>query len=320
MGEPSSREQELVVEAVASNLRLDAATAEVLRCFEAGGVRSVLLKGPALADWYADDPKRSYMDSDLWVCPEDMSAAGDLLLQIGFRRYTGDQGLPDWWLEHASTWSRESDGVVVDLHRRLQGMGADPGSVWEALSGYRDTVALAGYRAPILSSQAKSLYVTLHAAHHGQGWGKALIHIERALAVVPEATWKEAAELARELDATDSFGTGLRLVPDGRALADRLGLPPTQSTAVALQASTPPPIALGFEQLRTAHGLWARVRIIARKLFPPPGFIRHWWPPAARNRWMLLLGYLYRPMWLVRRAPQGFRAWRVARRQVSDSR
>jgi hypothetical protein len=260
------------------------------------------------------------MDCDLWVCPADMAAATELLSGLGFRPYTDAQGLPEWWLEHASTWARDSDGVVVDLHRTLQGSGAGPEAVWELLSSHRDTVELAGHQAPILSSPAKALYVTLHAAHHGKAWGKALIHLERALAVVPEPDWNKAAQLARELDATDFFATGLRLVPEGQALAERLRLPGAQSAKVALQASTPPPVALGFEQLRTARGMWTRLRIIARKLFPPSGFIRHWWPPAARNRRMLLLGYLYRPVWLVRHAPRGLRAWCEARRQVRGAR
>jgi hypothetical protein len=317
---PRSSEQDGIVKAVADNLRLDAATAEVLRRFDASGVRSLLLKGPALSDWYTDDSKRSYMDCDLWVCPADMKAATELLSELGFRPYTDAQGLPDWWLEHASTWSRQSDGVVVELHRFLQGVDADPEAVWEILSAHRGTVALPGYTAPILSSPAKALYVTLHAAHHGKDWGKALVHVERALAVVPEADWTEAAKLAREVDATDSFATGLRLVPEGMALAERLSLPATHSVKVALLASSPPPVALGFEQLRTARGGWARMRIIARKLFPPPGFVRHWWPPAARNSLMLMVGYLYRPVWLLRRAPGGLRAWREARLQAQGPR
>jgi hypothetical protein len=85
---------------------------------------------------------------------------------------------------------------------------------------------------------------------------------------------------------------------------------------VALRASTPPPIALGFEQLARAASPAERLEIIARKTVPPPGFIRHWWPAAGRSRRMLALGYLYRPLWLLRHAPRGLRAWLVARRKV----
>src|SRR3954451_24176135 len=91
--------------AVAGNLRIDAATAEVLRAYEAAGLRAVLLKGPALAAWYADDPARSYLDCDVWVPPEDFKAAGKVLTRLGFRRVVDDRGLPCWWQEHASDWS-----------------------------------------------------------------------------------------------------------------------------------------------------------------------------------------------------------------------
>jgi hypothetical protein len=86
--------------------------------------------------------------------------------------------------------------------------------------------------------------------------------------------------------------------------------------AAALHARTPPPIALGFEQLAQAHGVRARVSIMWHKLFPPAGFMRHWDPQASDSRLGLLRAYLRRPVWLLRHAPEGFRAWREARRSV----
>src|SRR3954454_18162868 len=80
--------------ATAGNLRIDAATVEVLRAFEAVGLRAVLLKGPALAAWYADDPTRSYLDCDLWVGPADVEPAGAVLTRLGFKRVADDRGLP----------------------------------------------------------------------------------------------------------------------------------------------------------------------------------------------------------------------------------
>jgi hypothetical protein len=79
-------------------------------------------------------------------------------------------------------------------------------------------------------------------------------------------------------------------------------------------------VALGIEQLARAHGWQERAEILRHKLVPPPAFIRHWWPPAARNSWMLMLGYAYRPIWLVCKAPAGLRAWRTARRRVRRGR
>src|SRR3954454_22228525 len=79
--------------ATAGNLRIDAATAEVLRAFEAVGLRAILLKGPALAAWYVDDPTHSYLDCDLWVGRAWVDAAGAVLTRLGFRPVVDDRGL-----------------------------------------------------------------------------------------------------------------------------------------------------------------------------------------------------------------------------------
>ncbi len=142
-------------------------------------------------------------------------------------------------------------------------------------------------------------------------------HLEAALSAVDAQTWQYAAELALKLDAVDMFAAGLRLVPAGVVVADDLGLPTRGSVKSALYASTPPPVALGFDQLATARGA-QRLSIVTRKLFPPPTFVRHWWPPAKRGPLMLAVGYLYRPLWLAGKAPAGWRAWRQARVRFSS--
>jgi hypothetical protein len=317
VGETSPERQAAIVAATASNLRIDAATAEAVRALDAAGGEAILLKGPALSDWYSSDsPDRTYLDCDLWIRPTDLGLAERVLAEVGYFRAPDQADVPQWWLEHATSWYREADGVTVDLHRFLQGVGVDPERAWEVLAPAHDTITVAGQPTPILSVPGRGLYVSLHAAHHGELWGKALVHLEHALAVLDEAQWREAATLAERLEAVDAFATGLRLLPVGAELAARLDLPATSSVEVALRATTPPPVALGFEQVSSASGFRERLHIIARKLFPPASFIRHWWPPAAGNRRMLVVGYLYRPVWLLRHAPTGFRAWRAARQRV----
>ena len=114
------------IEAALNNIRIDAATAEVLRAFGRAGIHSILLKGPAIASWYSAEEPNSYLDCDLWVRPRDVQEAGRVLAELGFEPHADERGMPEWWQEHASSWGRCADGVVVDLHRTLQGVGADP--------------------------------------------------------------------------------------------------------------------------------------------------------------------------------------------------
>jgi len=299
----------------AGNLRIDAATAEVLTEFEAAGVESRLLKGASISQWLFHG-RRGYMDCDLWIRPGAEEQAEGALVRLGFEKHTDEGGLPDWWQEHGSDWVRSLDGVCVDLHRTLPGIGVDPESAWATLAPDAEIVEVGRRPAQALGKPGRALHIALHAAHHGAGWRTVLVDLERAVEQVDERVWADAAALADQLAATDAFGAGLRLIPAGEALADRLGLPENQSVEVAIHARTSTTIALGFDQLSRAHGPRAKAEVLARKVVPPPGFMRHWYPPAGRSRWQLAFAYLYRPVWLVINAPRGWRAWREARRSV----
>ena len=304
------------LEAAASRLRIDAATAELLDAFQAAGVEALVLKGPSLVGWlYTREDVTGYLDSDLLLRPGDESAAAESLRLLGFAPVQDESRLPEWWLEHAMPWFRGSDGVTVDLHRHLIGIGVDAPKAWAILAGSAEQVAMAGTQAPVLGPAARLLHVVLHAAQHGEDLGRPIAHLERAFRL-DELLWREAAGLAAQLDATSAFVAGLRLRPEGAALADRLGLPAVGSVEVALRAATPPPVALGFEQLSRADRTRTRAAILWRKLFPPREFIVYWYPPAADSRAKLVLAYVRRPFWLMRRAPRGYRAWRQARKQV----
>jgi hypothetical protein len=73
-------------------------------------------------------------------------------------------------------------------------------------------------------------------------------------------------------------------------------------------------VALGFEQLARAGGSVEGARLLARKIVPPPTFMRLWYPRAAQSRRALVVAYLWRPLWLLGHAPAGLRAWLRARR------
>ncbi len=298
-------------------LRFDSAAAELFGQFDQADVNALLLKGRSISGWlYDETEERRQMDCDLLVSPSDLTRAEKILLALGYRRSWDDRRMPSWWREHAGEWVRDRDGAVIDVHRTLAGIGVDPETAWRNLSRHTETVSVAGREVPTLGLPARALHVALHAAHHGAGPAPPLEDLRRALRSVDSSIWRGAAELARQLGAIDAFTAGLQLEPDGAALAGSLGLPPGVSTEAALKASSPPPLALGFEQLARAHGLRAKVAIVARKLVPPVDFIRHWDPRAQRSRPALLRAYLQRPLWLLRRAPRGIRAWYRARARV----
>jgi hypothetical protein len=286
-----------------------------------------LLKGASIAQWlYDDDGTRTYIDGDLLVAPEDILAAGEILERLGYRRHFDDRSMPSWWREHATAWIRERDGVTIDLHRKLPGVEIDDATAWSLLFREHDHIMLRGGSVPVLALPGRALHVALHAAHHGVEWTGPIApesrgpiaDLNRALARADEEVWRSAAALARELDATDAFAEGLRLTAAGREMATRLHLAQARSVKAALHATTPPPVALGFEQIARASSFGQRVEIVWRKLVPPPAFIRHWDPRANESRTALVRAYLRRPVWLLQRAPEGFRAWREARRSVRE--
>ncbi len=299
----------------ASKLRIDAASAEVLHRFEHGGVDARLLKGPSIAQWlYTHGESRPYVDCDLLVAPTCLDAAQDILASLGYVQTFDDSSMPPWWREHAGVWARGTDGLTIDLHRTLAGVGVDDHAAWRLLSANPEVVVVLGMQLPALGRAARALHVVLHAAQHGANRAHPLGDLERALALGDGDLWLEVAELAAGLKATDALVAGLTLAPGGAQLLRRLALPEHRSTDAALRASSPPPVALGFEQLARAEGMRLRAEILWHKFLPPVAFIRHWDPRAASGRLALLRAYLRRPLWLLRRAPAGFRAWRQARR------
>ena len=316
MSSSPSERISLAAKVAAANLRVDAATAEALRALQAARVESLLLKGPTFARWlYGPEDARGYGDCDLLVRPESLPQAQRVLEQLGYEPAVDEDAMPSWWREHGVEWLRPGDGAGVDLHRTLAGVGVDNETLWGTLSAHTETFVVGGVEAHALDAPARTFHVALHAAQHGPHGGKGRHDLDRALATLDAPVWVEASAIARELEATAAFAAGLRLTPAGGAVADELGLPSRVPADVALRATSAPPVALGFDQLARAHGLRERLEILRYKVFPPPTFMRAWSPRARQGRLGLAIAYISRPLWLLRGAPAGFRAWRAARRQ-----
>ena len=217
----------------------------------------------------------------------------------------GDDVLLAW----SGPWRRGRS--VVDLHTSYYGIGADPARAWEVLS--RDTEELTVARATVeaLALPQRALLVALHAAHHGGRAPRAMTDLDRAIRLVPEEVWREAASVAEEIDAVGALAAGLTMLPPGEPLALRIGLAGRASPESTLRRTE---VAEGFARLSAADGAGARARLLARELCPSPAFLRWSTPLARRGRRGLAAAYVWRWMWLARRAPAGYRAFRRMRR------
>lgn len=299
---------------VGTALAVDAVTAEVVAALREEGVRSIVLRGPAVERWlYSERGERTYRDVDLLVAPGQSHTAEQVLGRLGFANRQSAYG-PGEWADHSNEWSRTNPAVVIDLHRTLEGAVADSEETWDSLSEATEELDVAGVRVEVPTEPALALVVTLHAAQHGVRGTKQVRDLERALERATLATWSEAVGLAQRLDALPAFGAGLCLVSRGAQLAERLEVPRIVDPERALRASSASSTSIGFARLVAARGASARGAIIARKLFPSRAFMRHWSPLARTGSAGLALSYLWRPLWLALRTGPAALAWLRARR------
>jgi Uncharacterised nucleotidyltransferase len=298
----------------ALSLRADVLTREVVHALSAVGIEPILLRGPAIARLlYPEGAARTYGDVDLLIRTGDISSAEGVVSALGFEDRTVSGVIEGDRPTYAHTWIRPGDAAVVDLHFTLSGAHAPPAEVWEICASEVERTSVGSIEVRVLRPPGQAVVVADHAAAHGVGVKKPLEDLTRALEQLPEETWREAAALAERLQATEAFAAGLRLLPTGEDLADRLALPRDVSVETALRASTAPPTALGFEWLSRTPGARPKIRFLARKLFPNADFMRAWSPLARRGRAGLVAAYAMRVFWLLRHALPGLIAWRRAR-------
>jgi len=295
-------------------MAVDAVTANVVAALRGAGIASILLRGPVIGRWlYAQGDIRGYRDVDLLVEPERRPEAEAVLAGLGLvHRQAGFA--PGEWVEHASEWICRSPSVVVDLHHGIEGVRADTGALWAALTSDAHTIDVAGVPADAPGEPALALIVALHAAHHGVHGSKHREELRRALDRADLETWQAALQLAERLEAVPSLAAGLRLLPEGAAVAERLQLPHVSDRVTALRAASAHSTAIGFARIVGAPGVRSKLALAARKLVPTPAFMRHWSGLARRGRPGLVLAYLWRPVWLLLHLVPAGVAWLRARR------
>jgi hypothetical protein len=295
--------------AVARSLSVDHVTAEVVRSLRDAGVRPILLKGPTIARaLYDDGSPRSYVDTDLLVAPERVPLAEHVLATLGFECLTSPR--EDARLRAASRpWLRGADLKVVDLHWTLPGAGVLEGERWSALKAQTEVTSVNGVEVEGLAPAGLALHVALHAARPGAGAVKAARDLERGLERLDRSAWWAAADLARQLEAVDSFVAGLTTVSSGAVLAAELGLPPCRSREALLFARGAPRFAAGIEGVVSTPGVRSRLVLLARALVPSVRFMRSTSLLARRGRRGLAAAYALRPALMVAGGLPALRAW-----------
>lgn len=310
------------------SLHVDAVVGQVVLALREQGVRALLLKGASVVRWLHDDGGvRPYRDVDLLVAPTSLARAGDVLRRLGYAPRFSDDA-PGVDSGHAHEWD-QAGWPTVDLHYTLEGVRVSPARCWAVLSARTRPLTVGGTEVEVLEIPALACNLALHAADSGGDGGdgpagrkrqKALDDLSRAVDRLGSAGWTEALAIAEELEATAAFGVGMRLDQRGGELADELGIPTNLTVELVLRASSESVLALPFDRLAAAVGARAKGQIVIEELVPSGPFLRRWWPPAGRGRRWLVVGYLYRFVWVTAHAPRGLWLWVRARRVVAAHR
>ncbi len=294
-------------------IRIDGVSVEVHHAFEASGIPSILLKGPSIATWlYARHELRAYSDSDFLVSYEDWDRAAAVLASLGFR--------PQWTMmahpnlgAYSSFAFKRGPFDAVDMHATLSGLRADFETVWRVLAADPDTQRVLNADLPVLSLPARTMHLALHAAQHYGHDGSPKQDLVRGVESLPTELWRDAMAVAASLRGLEAFGSGLRMLPRGGEVADRIQLPAASSTETRLREGSVP-LAQSLYVVAKTPGIGPKVALLLAELCPRPSFMRWWSPLARRGRRGLVVAYAWRPMWLVARLPAAVRELIRARR------
>jgi hypothetical protein len=304
---------------------LDSAAVQIFEAFGEAGVSALLLKGAALAQMlYGPGEQRVFADVDLLIAPADVAEAEAILAGLGYRNGSESLGIDDvGGVVHADMWLGIPPGaphqIVVELHRWFPGARAAPPDAWREFARHQTSIDLLGRPVPVLDRPGQALQLATHAAQHGLEYVKGLRELALAIERWRFDVWRDAATLAEQIQATDTFAAGLRLIPEGAALAETLGLPADSRLEWEIRNRAQRPRGtFHVEALRDSKGIVGRLSILRRALFPSSRWLAVEFGWARRSRAHLAAAYalhtLRAPLWATR-------AWAFRRRaRRSDSR
>jgi hypothetical protein len=298
------------------SLVLDNACGVIARHLEAAKVPFIMLKGATIAHWlYRDPGQRTYVDLDVLVPPSAERATIEALRQIGFEPMFDQSSVRSYTPEEQPL--RNSQGVEVDLHVALKGVGLPPEEAWAVLREETTPWDWAGTRVPALSVGARALNLALHVTQGGVIDEKAVRDLELGIERLEQSVWREARDLAVRLQACDALSAGLRLLPTGIDLAEALGVAPPTHLRTRMQANAASPSAVQVERIVTLEGWRNRLRLVIRILFPTDEWMRLTYPDRAVGLRGMIGARVIRLGHVVRRILPAVRERRLHRRRLN---
>jgi hypothetical protein len=216
------------------------------------------------------------------VASENRARAVSALERLGFVEHCAWMPTPLSLDPGGTAFNRPGKGMV-ELHCQLPGLDGDPDAIWGCLAASPELQVIAGVELRVPDRDTVLLHVVLHAAHHANLVdGKPLEDLRRALAAVEEPVWSRALELARAYQGVPAFAAGLRLLPEGRDLACRLGLGEVRSLQHEIRREDNVIAEELYALLSADLGIRRKFAIAASDIFPRPDYMR-WWSPLARR-------------------------------------
>lgn len=165
-------------------MHITAALDKICRLFDENRIRSLMLKGPILAEeLYGELSLRTCKDLDILVPADDVELAESVLLAAGYELDEDEvRILNDWkWRVHHISYTNPQTGVQIELHWRLNpDRGKEPS--FEELWERRRTSGLTQHPLYYLGAEDMFLFLVQHGARHGWFRLRWLLDIDRMLA------------------------------------------------------------------------------------------------------------------------------------------
>ena len=267
---------------VLHTLAVDLTTAAVWQPFSEHGIEAILLKGPSISRWlYADEHLRDYADTDLLIHPNQFSAAVRLLRSAGAEPTAAKVPDVDPRAAIEVSLRHPTTGVAIDLHRTIAGLESDAEAVWTRWSSGATTMLVGGRDVLVPDEACRLLHICLHAAIDQGASARTARDLHVALQTRTFGEWEAAADVARELGGEQVMRVGLELEPEGRELAEKLGLPRATSVAAHLLRRGLPNEAVAGQFLTSNAPSTAKIAWLHRRWAAPREDVRRW--AAARG-------------------------------------